>query len=96
MILEQVMLGNKCFPNYRPENHEKTGFDFYRDAKYDLSENEQKILRLLVNGDPSQAIAGTLAIHVSTVDKSLRRIRKKFHVSSNIELIKVLLMMDLV
>lgn len=94
MILEQVMLGKKCFPNYRPENEVKKVIDAYRDAKFKLSEEEQQVLKLLVDGCPSLVISENLNIHASTVDKSLRRIRKKFNVSSNIELVKVLLMMD--
>lgn len=94
VVLEQVVQGNRCFTNYRPENNEKKIIDFYRDAKYELSVNEQSILKLLVNGDSSIVIAEKLSIHCSTVDKSLRRIRKKFHVQSNIELVKALLIMD--
>jgi DNA-binding NarL/FixJ family response regulator len=94
LILEQVVQGNRCFKDYRPENKDKKVIDFYRDAKYELSGNEQNILRLLVNGESSTVIAEKLSIHCSTVDKSLRRIRKKFNVQSNIELVKALLIMD--
>jgi len=94
LILEQVMLGEKCFPNFRPENEFKKVIDAYRDAKFKLSEEEQQVLGFLVDGYQSSVIAEKLAVHVSTVDKSLRRIRKKFNVTSNIELVKVLLVMD--
>ncbi len=93
-ILEQVMSGSRCFPNYRPENEFKKVIDGYRDAQYKLSEEEPQVVALLLEGLPSTAIAEKLALHTSTVDKALRRIRKKFKVSTNIELVKALLTMD--
>ena len=93
-ILEQVMQGKRVFPNYRPENEVKKVGDGYRDVYFRLSAEEQQIISLLLNGCPSSVIAEKLAIHNSTVDKSLRRIRKKFGVQTNIELVKVVMMMD--
>lgn len=94
MILERVMQGERVFPNYRPENEFKKVIDGYRDTHFKLPEEEQQILRLLVEGYPSIIIAEKTGHISSTIDKSLRRIRKKFKVSTNIELVKVFLMMD--
>jgi len=95
-ILEKVMSGIRCFPNYRPENEFKKVLDLYRDTQSGLSSEERNILTFLVDGYPSTAIAKKLNCNLSTIDKSLQRIRKKFKVISNIELVKILLLMDLV
>ena len=94
MILERVMQGERVFPNYQPENEFKKIIDGYRDAGFGLHETEQQIIKLLVEGLPSKTIAEKLNIHCSTVDKTLRRIRKKFKVSNTIDLVKAILMLD--
>ena len=94
LILEDVMLGNRSFPKYKPGNDTKNILNSHGNSRFELTEAEQHIITLLINGDPSNIIADKLHIHASTVDKSLRRIRKKMQVSSNIEMVKIFLMMD--
>jgi DNA-binding NarL/FixJ family response regulator len=96
LILETVMKGERCFPNYRPENQFRKLFNSHRDTTYQLTEEELQILRYMADGLCSSEISGLLDKHVSTIDKALRRIRKKFGVSSNIELLKTVIRLDLV
>lgn len=89
-ILEEIKNGARKF-YFTAENDVKKIHDLYRDSIYKLNNTEQNILKYLVDGFVASEIASILRFDISTIDKALRSIRKKFNVKNNIELVKAVL-----
>ncbi len=72
----------------------RRGSDQLRRALADLTEREQEVMRLVVDGRPNKLIADELGISVRTVEVHRARIFDKMNVKSAVELANLLATLD--
>jgi two-component system competent response regulator ComA len=89
--LEKVIKGQIVFSGLVEPDYEKKLASVLSGQKYYLTPNQQELVILLSTGLTQQQIADAKKTSVSTVEKTLKHVRKKFDAKNNAELVKILL-----
>ncbi|MDP4280682.1 MAG: response regulator transcription factor [Bacteroidota bacterium] len=89
-IIEKVMKGETVYTPEMIDYKSSRVINVYNDPKFHLSEDQQNIIKYLLDGLTTNEIAEKISKSEDTVYKNLKNIRKNFQVKSNIELIKTL------
>jgi DNA-binding NarL/FixJ family response regulator len=92
--LIRVMNGEIVFPAAMTEYQTKRIVNGFKDPKYGLSKEQNEIIKLFIEGLPPIQIGVKLGKDPSTINNQLRRIRKIFDASNNVDLAKILLNLD--
>ena len=90
-ILRRVAKGETVFSSVINEFQTKTIVESYKNPRYGLSGEQEEIIHWFLEGFSTKEIAGKLGKDVSTINKGMKRIRKIFEVSNNVDLIKTIL-----
>ena len=90
-ILRRVAKGETVFSSVINEFQTKMIVESYKNPRYGLSGEQEEIIHWFLEGFSTKEIAGKLGKDVSTINKGMKRIRKIFEVSNNVDLIKTIL-----
>ena len=93
-ILKKVGGGETVYTQVMTAYETKSTIEGFRDEKYGLSDDQKEIIHWFSEGLPTKDIAIKLGKDRSSIDRSLRHIRKVFEVENDIELIKILLKLE--
>jgi two-component system, NarL family, response regulator DevR len=93
-VLMRAVKGETVYSEMMTAYETRSVIEGFRDEKFGLSAEQQAILHLFIEGQSTKAIAAKLGRDRSTIDRSLRHIRKIFGVQTDVELVKILLRMD--
>jgi len=89
--LEKVIKGQIVFSGLVEPGYEKNLASVLSGHKYYLTPNQQELVILLSSGLTQKEIADSKKTSISTVEKTLKHVRKKFDAKNNAELVKILL-----
>jgi DNA-binding NarL/FixJ family response regulator len=92
--LKRVIKGETVFSPMINEYQSKRIIEGYKNPKFCLSTEQEEIIKLLIEGLSTNNIADKLDRDTSVVNKQLKKIRKIFGVSTNANLIKMILNLD--
>lgn len=89
--LERVSAGETVFSYPIQQYNAKKAFLDSEYLSIGLTTDQQQIINLLSEGQSLKQIAGKQGKSVSSIEKALKQLRKKFEAESNVELVKILL-----
>jgi len=92
--IKRVMTGEVVYSSLMIDYKAKRIITGYRDPKYGLTDDQHKIIGFFLNGVAPKEIAKEIHKDLSTVNRSLQKIREKFNVISNFDLMRILLNLD--
>jgi two-component system, NarL family, response regulator, fimbrial Z protein, FimZ len=92
--LERVMKGEIVYPVSLAEYQSKRIVNGYSHPKFGLTKEQQEIIHLFIEGTATKQIAVILGKDHSTINKSIKEIRKIFDASNNINLTRILLSLE--
>jgi DNA-binding NarL/FixJ family response regulator len=92
--VRRVMAGEIVYTAHMSEFKAKRIITGHQDPKYGLTEDQNKIIALFVEGMAPKDIAGQIKKNVSTVNRAFQAIRQKFNVTSNTDLMRALLKLE--
>ncbi len=92
--LERVIKGETVYSPMISEYQSKRIIEGFKDPKFCLSNEQEEIIKLLMDGFSANDIAGKLDRDISTINKQLKKIREIFEVTTNVNLIKTILNLD--
>ncbi|HTX87820.1 MAG TPA: response regulator transcription factor, partial [Bacteroidales bacterium] len=85
--LMRVSDGETVYSAAMKEYQTKRKVEKYRDPKYGLTREQEKMLHLFIEGMTSKDIARTMDKSISSVNKMLKDLRRIFGVSNNVDLV---------
>jgi DNA-binding NarL/FixJ family response regulator len=91
LTLEKVTKGMTVFSGTIEPEREQIFQAGFADPKYLLTKNQKEYVVFLSNGLTQQEIAKKKSLSLSTVEKTIKNIRKKCSARNNTELVKILL-----
>jgi DNA-binding NarL/FixJ family response regulator len=89
--LEKVVKGQIVFSGMVEPDYEKQLASVLSGQKVHLTANQQELVTFLASGLTQQQIADAKKTSVSTVEKTLKHVRKNYAAKNNAELVKILL-----
>jgi DNA-binding NarL/FixJ family response regulator len=89
--IRQVKKGETVYSYVMTQYLSKRIIDGYRKPGYGLTKDQQEVVHLFLEGLPAKEIAKKMGRNTSTIDKHLKNVRRRFDVSSNVDLIKTIL-----
>jgi DNA-binding NarL/FixJ family response regulator len=93
-ILERVLKGETVYSPMMNEYQLKRDIKGYRNLKFGLTNEQEEIIKHLMEGLSPKKIAGKLKRDVSSINKQLKKIRTIIGVSTNANLIITILNLD--
>jgi len=92
--LERVIQGETVYSPLMSGYQTKRIVEGYKNPKFGLTKEQEEIIKLFIDGLDAKDIAGKLDRNISSINKQLKKIRTIFEVSTNVNLLKKLLNMD--
>jgi DNA-binding NarL/FixJ family response regulator len=92
--LERVIKGETVYSLLMSGYQTKRTVQGYKSPEFGLTKEQQEIIKLFIDGSDAKDIAGKLGRNISSINKQLKKIRAKFEVSTNVNLLKKILSLD--
>jgi DNA-binding NarL/FixJ family response regulator len=92
--LERVIKGETVYSFLMSKYQTKRNIEGYRNPKFGLTKEQWKIIKQLMEGQSTNDIAEKLERNISSINKQLKKIRTIFGVSTNGDLIKIILNLE--
>jgi two-component system, NarL family, nitrate/nitrite response regulator NarL len=89
--LRRVISGEIVYSTEIKEYQTKRSILGYKDSRYSLTIDQQEIIKLFIEGMPAKEIAARMGKSTSSINKSLQKIKEKFEVTNDIDLIITIL-----
>ncbi len=93
-VLERVINGETVYTPIMREYHARRDIESYKNPVYGLTPEQQTVASLFIEGLSPKEIGKKIGRDLSSVNRRMRQIRKIFEASNNIDLLKIIFLLD--